>query len=82
MSNRKWINTKEVESMFGIKPSTLARQRWGKYGLHDCCSIMKKPGSKRGLILYLIEKIENKLDALNKGNKNADRRTEVQIKYS
>jgi len=68
--NRKYINAKEVESIYGIKPSTLARQRWGKYGLADCCIKLSKPGSKRGLILYSIEEIENKLGQLKlKGEK-------------
>ena len=78
MSNQKWINAKEVEGMFGIKPSTLARQRWGKYGLFDCCIKMTKPGSKRGIILYSIQKIEDKLDQLTK-NKGIENERRVQI---
>ena len=33
MSNRKFFRPKEVEQVFGIKTSTLAKQRGGKYGL-------------------------------------------------
>ena len=69
--NKKYITPKEVQSMYGIKTSTLARQRWGKYGLFDCCITLTNPGSKRWLILYSIEKIENKLDQLiNNGGNN------------
>ena len=69
--NRKYINAKEVEAIYGIKQSTLARQRGGKYGLFDCCIKFTQPGSKRGLILYSVEKIENKLDQLiNNGGNN------------
>lgn len=75
--NRKYINAKEVEAIYGIKPSTLARQRWGKYGLFDCCITLTKPGSKRGLILYSIEKIENKLDRLTNNGGTDDRRIQI-----
>ena len=69
--NRKYISAKEVEATYGIKPSTLARKRWGKYGLFDCCIKISQPGSRRGLILYSVEKIENKLDQLiNNGGNN------------
>ena len=57
--NRKYINAKEVEAIYGIKPSTLARQRWGKYG--PPATIVRKPKSKRGLILYNVDDIENYL---------------------
>ena len=30
---RKYLKPKEVEELFGIKASTLRRQRWGDYGL-------------------------------------------------
>lgn len=66
--NKKWITTKEVQSIYGIKIGTLARQRWGKYGLFDCCVNMKKDKSKRGLILYSIDLIEEKLNKLTKNN--------------
>jgi|TARA_Y100001938_G_C7996064_1_gene382146 hypothetical protein len=75
--NKKYITPKEVQSMYGIKTSTLARQRWGKYGLFDCCITLTKPGSKRGLILYSIEKIENKLDRLTNNGGTDDRRIQI-----
>jgi hypothetical protein len=59
--NRKFITPKEVQNLYGVKTSTLARQRWGKYGFFDCCVKIVKPGSKKGLILYSVDKIENRL---------------------
>ena len=75
--NKKYITPKEVQSMYGIKTSTLARQRWGKYGLFDCCIKFTQPGSKRGLILYSVEKIENKLDRLTNNGGTDDRRIQI-----
>ena len=56
---RKYLRPKEIEEVYGIKTSTLARQRWGKYG--PPATIVRKPKSKRGLILYNVDDSENYL---------------------
>ena len=30
---KKYLRPKDIEEQYGIKQSTLSRQRWGKYGL-------------------------------------------------
>ena len=64
--NQKWISPKQVHGIYGVAPSTLSRQRWGKYGLgavdDDGRPIayvrIVQPDSKKGLVRYSIEKIE------------------------
>jgi len=57
---RKYLRPKEIEELYGIKTSTLARQRWGKYG--PPATVVKNPKSKRGLILYNVEEVEKYLN--------------------
>ena len=33
LENRKYLREKEVSDIYGINRHTLARQRWGDYGL-------------------------------------------------
>jgi|TARA_Y100001938_G_C7879411_1_gene324269 hypothetical protein len=56
---RKYINPKEVNEIYGIKPNTLARQRSGGYGIpfHR----LTKPGTMKGIILYNVDDIEEAL---------------------
>jgi hypothetical protein len=66
---RKYITPKEVFEIYGIKPATLARQRWGNYGLASAALKIDGPNpekNKRGLILYSIEKIEELINATTK----------------
>ena len=71
--NQKYISSKQVEEIYGISPSTLARQRWGKYGLGELDENgnpiyffkLSDPKSKRGLIRYSVEKIEEKINPLS-----------------
>ena len=66
MSNRKYYRPKEIEQVFGIKTSTLAKQRGGKYGLPYSIVGRKKNGQRGGVILYSIDDIN---DFLNKHKK-------------
>ena len=63
--NKKYIRPKDVEEIYGIKESTLSRQRWGKYGLPF--NIVGRAPSKRngGIILYNVDEVE---DYLNKNH--------------
>ena len=54
------LRPKEIEELYGIKPSTLARQRWGKYG--PPATVVKNPKSKRGLVLYNVDEVEKYLN--------------------
>ena len=67
LENRKYLREKEVSEIYGINRHTLARQRWGDYGLPYVIQGRKegtdKLGRKNrgGIILYDIEDIENSL---------------------
>ena len=53
LDQRKFLNEKEVEQIYGIKANTLRRQRWGDYGL---------PFHKLGTaVLYAIADIDKAL---------------------
>ena len=75
--NQKYISSKQVEEIYGISPSTLARQRWGKYGLGELDENgnpiyyfkLSDPKSKRGLIRYSVEKIEEKINPYQSNNR-------------
>ena len=47
MSNRKYYRPKEIEQVFGIKTSTLAKQRGEKYGL-PYTIVGRNPKKNRG----------------------------------
>ena len=62
MSNQKYFRPKDIEQVFGIKESTLSKQRQGKYGL-PFHVVGRKPNKNRGgIILYNIDEVENYLD--------------------
>ena len=63
MSNRKYYRPKEIEQVFGIKTSTLAKQRWGKYGLPYTIVGRNPKKNRGGVILYNVDDIE---DYINK----------------
>ena len=64
---KKYYRAKEIEEQFGIKPSTLSRQRWGRYGL-PFHVVGRKPNKRNGgVILYNIDDVE---EYLNKNKKN------------
>jgi len=73
LENRKYLREKEVSDIYGINRHTLARQRWGDYGLPYVIQGRKEGTDKRGkkyrggIILYDIEDIEKSLK--KKGNK-------------
>ena len=66
MSFKKYLRPKDVEDIYSIKISTLAKQRQGKYGLPYSIVGRKKHKQKGGVILYSIEDIN---DFLNKHKK-------------
>ena len=66
MSNKKFLRPKDVEDIYSIKISTLAKQRQGKYGLPYSIVGRKKHKQKGGVILYSIDDIN---DFLNKHKK-------------
>ena len=66
MSNKKFLRPKDVEDIYSIKISTLAKQRQGKYGLPYSIVGRKKNGQRGGVILYSIDDIN---DFLNKHKK-------------
>ena len=67
LENRKYLREKEVSDIYGINRHTLARQRWGDYGLPYVIQGRKKGTKKGGIILYDIEDIEKSLK--KKGSK-------------
>ena len=67
LENRKYLREKEVSEIYGINRHTLARQRWGDYGLPYVVQGRKEGTKKGGIILYDIEDIENSLH--KKGSK-------------
>ncbi|WP_428079977.1 hypothetical protein [Candidatus Pelagibacter sp.] len=66
MSFKKYLRPKDVEDIYSIKISTLAKQRQGKYGLPYSIVGRKKHKQKGGVILYSIDDIN---DFLNKHKK-------------
>jgi len=61
LENRKYLREKEVSEIYGINRHTLARQRWGDYGLPYVVQGRKEGTKKGGIILYDIEDIENSI---------------------
>jgi len=67
--NKKYIRAKDVEEIYGIKESTLSRQRWGKYGL-PFNVVGRKPQSKNGgIILHNVDEVEDYLNKNHKGTR-------------
>ena len=66
MSFKKYLRPKDLEDIYSIKISTLAKQRQGKYGLPYSIVGRKKHKQKGGVILYSIDDIN---DFLNKHKK-------------
>ena len=61
LENRKYLREKEVSDIYGINRHTLARQRWGDYGLPYVIQGRKEGTNKGGIILYDIEDIEKSI---------------------
>ena len=67
--NKKYLRPKDIEEQYGIKQSTLSRQRCGKYGL-PFSIVGRKPKSKNGgVILYNVDEIEDYLNKNHKGTR-------------
>jgi len=66
MSNRKFFRPKEVEQVFGIKTSTLAKQHGGKYGLPYTIVGRNPKKNRGGVILYNVDEINEYMN--KKGN--------------
>jgi hypothetical protein len=67
--SKKYIRAKDVQEIYGIKESTLSRQRWGKYGLPVSVVGRKQKKQNGGVILYNVDEIEDYLDKNHKGTK-------------
>jgi len=67
--SKKYIRAKDVQEIYGIKESTLSRQRWGKYGLPFSVVGRKLKKQNGGVILYNVDEIEDYLDKNHKGTK-------------
>ena len=63
MSNKKYFRPKDIEQVFGIKESTLSKQRQGQYGLPYTVVGRKKNKNRGGVILYNVDAVQ---DYLNK----------------
>ena len=58
MSNQKYYRPKDIEQVFGIKESTLSKQRHGKYAL-PFSVVGRKPNKNRGgVILYNVDEVQ------------------------
>ena len=62
MSNKKFLRPKEVEEIYSIKVSTLAKQRRGRYGLPFVVVGRKKNAQRGGVILYNVDEINDYLN--------------------
>ena len=62
MSNKKFLRPKEVEEIYSIKVSTLAKQRRGRYGLPFVVVGRKKNAQRGGVILYNVDDINERLN--------------------
>ena len=59
---KKYLRPNEIKELYGIQPSTLSKQRNGKYGL-PFHVVGRKPNKNRGgIILYNIDEVENYLN--------------------
>ena len=66
---KKYLRAKEVKELYGINPSTLSKQRWGKYGLPYTIVGRKPKKSRGGIILYDIDEVEDYLNKNHKGTR-------------
>ena len=62
MTFKKYLRPKEVEEIYSIKVSTLAKQRQGKYGLPFTVVGRKKNAQRGGVILYNVDLINERLN--------------------
>ena len=62
MSNKELLRPKEVEEIYSIKVSTLAKQRQGRYGLPFVVVGRKKNKQRGGVILYNVDEINERLN--------------------
>ena len=67
--SKKYLRAKDIKELYGINPSTLSRQRWGKYGL-PFHVVGRKPNKRRGgIILYSVDEVEDYLGKIHKGTR-------------
>ena len=67
--SKKYLRPKDIEEQYGIKQSTLSRQRWGKYGL-PFSIVGRKPKEKNGgVILYNVDEVEDYLNKNHNGTR-------------
>ena len=58
LDKRLFLRPREVEDIFGIKESTLRRQRTGNYGFPFTIIGRAPKKNKGGIILYAVEDIK------------------------
>ena len=63
MSNKKFLRPKEVEEIYSIKVSTLAKQRRGRYGLPFVVVGRKKNKQRGGVILYNVDEVNDYINS-------------------
>ena len=62
MSEKLYLRPKEVEAVFGIKQSTLSKQRNGKFGLPYTIVGRNPKLNRGGIILYKVSEIAEYLE--------------------
>ena len=57
--HKEYLTTKEVADKFGIKESTLRKQRWGQYGIPFVVLGRKKKKKNGGVVRYNVNDLQN-----------------------
>jgi len=69
LDKRLYLRPKEVEDIFGIKESTLRRQRTGNYGFPFIVIGRKPKCNKGGTVFYSVDDIKHNFFKLNPKNR-------------
>ena len=73
LDKRLYLRPKEVEEIFGIKQSTLRRQRTGRYGFPFTVVRRAPQTNKGGTIFYAVEDIKKGKFKFPEKKKNANK---------
>ena len=60
---KKYFRPKDIEQVFGIKESTLSKQRQGNYGLPYHVVGRPKNKSRGGIILYNVDEVNDYINS-------------------
>ena len=66
---KKYLRPNEIKELYGIQPSTLSKQRNGKYGLPFHVVGRKPKKSRGGIILYNVDEVEDYFNKNHKGTR-------------